>query len=331
MVDLRPLSLGEIIDRAASIWRANWKGLFKLFLGFQLGLFVLLKAWELLVRTYFPAARGGTATIEALQTQPEVAFKQVGWTVATGGVLMLMYLVIGYFSGIACSHYVWPRMLGRTATIAQSLRRAVDRSATLVGFFGLMLGWTGVVAGLLMLPAAIAVGGAVVVGEGPAAAILAIIGGLLALAGLLVAFLWFVLRFLLASQVLALEDVPALGVFKRCDDLASGRIEPGFLGLVKVRLTILFTVVTAIISTVSLVAGLPALIIQGSYGNLLDPARATPDAVPQLLLVPAQLLQVVAQSIVGPMFVVFAVVFYADMRVRREGLDLQLKLEETQQ
>ncbi len=33
MVDLRPLTLGEIIDRSASFWRSNWKALFKLFLG----------------------------------------------------------------------------------------------------------------------------------------------------------------------------------------------------------------------------------------------------------------------------------------------------------
>ena len=51
-----------------------------------------------------------------------------------------------------------------------------------------------------------------------------------------------------------------------------------------------------------------------------------PDA-PELLLVPAELLQTVAQAAFAPLFVVFTSFFYADMRARREGLDLALKME----
>jgi hypothetical protein len=41
-------------------------------------------------------------------------------------------------------------------------------------------------------------------------------------------------------------------------------------------------------------------------------------------VVPAQLLQVIAGAAISPLYVVFQVIFYVDMRVRREGLDLEL-------
>jgi hypothetical protein len=77
---------------------------------------------------------------------------------------------------------------------------------------------------------------------------------------------------------------------------------------------------------VSIVGSLPALIIEGYYGRPFDPANADPDAVPQLLLVPAQLLSLVLGSIVAPLYAVAMGWFYVDMRMRREGLDLELKL-----
>ncbi len=96
---------------------------------------------------------------------------------------------------------------------------------------------------------------------------------------------------------------------------------------VKVRATVLITVVAAIVTAVGVVAGLPTLFLQFTYGHLFDPARADPDAVPLSLLIPAELLQIFAQSAVGPLYVIFGVMFYLDLRVRREGLDLELKLD----
>lgn len=330
MVDLRPLTLGEILDRSASFWRANWRALFKLFLGFQLAQWVVLKGAELVIRSYFPLARGGAATIEALKVEPTEALRQLLWAGGTVGGVMLIYLFVFNFAGMAASHFIWPRMLGRTSTIADAMRRAMTRMGTMVGFFALMLGWSLLVTVFLQIPAALGFVAAVAVGEGVASVAFVALAALLSGFGMLLAILWFALRFLLGPQVLALEELGAWAVFKRCDALASGRITEGFLGLVKVRLAVLVTVMSVIIFSVSLVFGLPALVLQAIYGNIFDPQNATPDAVPQLILVPAQLLQVVAQAGIAPLYSVFAVVFYLDMRVRREGLDLELKMNEAQ-
>jgi hypothetical protein len=331
MTDLRPLSVGEIVDRSASFWRANWKELFKIYLGFQLGEFALLKGWEIITRLYFPLVQGGQRMVEALQTEPDKALVQFGGSMGIFAVVMFIYVLVGFFTGIAGSHFIWARMVRRApATIADSLGRGIARLGTTFGFFGLMVGWTLIVGILLLVPGAAAMAGSAFLQGATARLVLIVLGGLLLSAGSLLAILWFVLRFLLASQVIALEDVGAWQVFQRCGALSSGSVGAGVFGFVKVRLAVLVTVVGLILFAVSLLFGLPALIIQAVYGNLTDPMNATPEAIPQLLMVPAQLLQVIAQSLVGPLFVVFSVVFYADMRVRREGLDLELKLKAEQ-
>ncbi len=66
-------------------------------------------------------------------------------------------------------------------------------------------------------------------------------------------------------------------------------------------------------------------IVRLAYGNLFDPASAA--AIPQALLVPAELFQVVGQSFFTPLALVFSAMFYLDMRMRREGLDLERRLD----
>jgi hypothetical protein len=78
---------------------------------------------------------------------------------------------------------------------------------------------------------------------------------------------------------------------------------------------------------VSFVSGLPAWVVRFAYGNPFDPAAAAANPVPQALLVPVELLQVVGQSFFTPLGLVFSAMFYLDMRMRREGLDLERRLD----
>ena len=87
------------------------------------------------------------------------------------------------------------------------------------------------------------------------------------------------------------------------------------------------TAMGLIIFLVSLISGAPALIINAIYGNIFDPMNANPDAVPQILLVPAELLNIAAQALITPLYVAFQTSFYLDMRNRREGLDLLRQIE----
>ena len=65
--ELRPLALGEIIDRAATFWRRHFKTLFLLSLGFNLVSYILSKAMQLALLRDYPAiqeaARSGDLAV----------------------------------------------------------------------------------------------------------------------------------------------------------------------------------------------------------------------------------------------------------------------------
>ena len=321
------MALGEIIDRAATVWRKQWAALFRLFLAFELAQYALLKGYQVLQARFFPLARGGARTFQALSDRPEEAFRQIGIAAASGGVTLIIFFYVSLIAGIAATRYLVPAFHGQTGVLKGALARARARLGTSLGVLALMLGWSLLVGLLFCIPGgALLIAGAVL-RESKAALPLLVLGSLLVLLAMLAWVLWFILRVSLLSQVLAEEDVGVLQTFRRSDALTSGRIEPGVLGLVKVRLTLLITVLGLILFMVSLVSGAPALIINGVYGNIFDPTHANPDAVPQLLLVPAELFNVIVQSLIAPLYLSFQTAFYLDMRNRREGLDLLQQIE----
>lgn len=322
------MRLGELIDRSAAFWRAHWRPLFWLAVGFQLAQFILLKVNEVLTRRFFPAMQGDLGALD--QDDPGAAMVQV-----LGGLSLLMLMALGTLfvsqvGGVATTHYVYPRLLGRSGpALGESVRLAVGRLGATAGAFGLSVAWTSVVAlGFLAPGGALAIAGGVLAAQGTrvGAAALLIVGAVLLGLGLVALTLWFLIRFLLTSQVIALEDAGPLAVFRRTGALSSGRVEPGALGLVKVRLTVLVTVIGALLVVVGLVASIPTLGLGIAYGASLQPGNTVNDVVPQAILVPVQLVQVVLGSLFAPLYVVFQSMFYLDMRIRREGLDLELKL-----
>lgn len=327
---LRPLAIGEIIDRSASFWRKHWLPLFRLNLGFQLAGFAMLKAWELGIRQIAPAAVSSKQMTVLMQSQPEEAFRQLGISLGAGGGTGLVFVAVSFIAGVAASRYIWPAWLGQPVTVGESFARTLKSLPRTLSILLLTL-----LAPLLVLAVALAPSGALAIGAyqtldtSPAATVvLALLAALLSGVALVGVVLWWILRFAVVHQVIALEDKGVWETFKRSGDLASGRIGKGFFSLVKWRLMVLITVGAAIIGAVSTLSSLPATLVQLIYGNALDPMNATPENVPQGLLIPLQLISVVAGAVVAPLSTVFTCVFYGDMRVRREGLDLELKMSE---
>ncbi len=328
MSDLRPMALGEIVDRSTAFWRQHWRPMYGLFVAFQLVQYVLLKAWQLAMQTWFPDSQG-QRLLDLGKTDPTEALGQMGVSVGSLLVVMLTTFFVSQVAGVAATGFIYPRLTGQAEpSIRDALRRARARLGPTTGVFALSMLWAGVVFVLTQLPALGLFGVAFLMRDASPGAIaaLAIFAVIASFAGILFLALWFIMRFVLVAQVVAMEDVSALAAFRRTGVLSSGRVAPGFDGLVKVRLTVLITVVGAILLLVSALTGIPQFVLQGVYGSgfgagaLVEP--------PQYLLVPAELFQILAGSIVSPLYVVFQVVFYVDMRIRREGLDLELKLKE---
>lgn len=326
MTHLRPLAVGELVDRSVSLWRLHWAPLFRLYLGFQLVEYLVVKGWQLVLKAFVPGALVPSLLAEELKADAlGTSLKLLG----SFGAIGLLTLFFTQFSGVALSAYVYPRHTGKGApTVGEALSESLRRLAPLTSAFALSLGWSLLVALVFQIPGVGAlVAGALVASKSPTGAVaLLVAGAILSGGALLVALLWYVIRFFCLSQIVAVEPASGWKAFRRSDVLSSGRVEPGALGLVKLRLTLLITVVGLVLTVIVLVTSAPTAIVEAMYGNALDPTHADQTAVPPSLLIPAELFQIVVSSIFSPIYAVFAVVFYVDMRVRREGLDLELQL-----
>lgn len=332
METLRPLGLGELIDRSVAFWRAHWRVLFRLVLAFQLVEFIVLKVAQLAGRRLFPVMNGSAASLRALREQPLEALPQlVGFLALLVGATLLA-LLLSQVAGVATTAFALPRLTAASPdgpTLRAALRVARARLGTIAGAFALVLLWTGAVAAAVVTPAVLLGGAGAYAfvrgarGPGMALVVLAALALAAAVVGLV---LWFLVRFILTSQVIAAEPGDAWHVFRRTAALSSGRVEPGPLGLVKVRLSVLITIIGGLILLMSLVASAPTLLVGLASGVTFQPGQGLDDRVPQALLVPLELLQAAGGALLAPLYAVFQSTFYLDMLVRREGLDLELKL-----
>ncbi len=327
--DLRPLAMGELVDRSATFWRRHLRSLFGLYFAVQLSFFIVTKLFELMMARSFPLLRGGAAMQDALQNRPSDVLQQALFGVPLFLALLLFYFFGSFLVAIAGTHFVASSLLGRPASMGRSLARMRGRLGATLRTYAFSLLYLMFGMAIFCLPGTLVfAGGLAATSAGSAGGGVALVAGgaVLLLLGILGCFLWYMLRFFLSSQVLAMEELGAWETVKRSGALVSGRIDvPGLLGFVKVRATILMTVVLVILTVVSTVTSLPALLIQFSYANPLEPG-ADISAIPQYLMIPAQLLQVVSGAVFSPLFAVFSATFYVDMRVRREALDLEVKL-----
>jgi hypothetical protein len=324
--ELRPLALGEIIDRSASFWRRHLKSLFLITLGFDLVGYLLAKSLQLGLRSALVTLQSGALSATKLLLLS-------GRMLLGLGLVLVVSLWLYWLANLVVSRYVVPQWLGESAPLGNVFRQVLPKLKALTGAYALSLLWAVGVLLLLMLPSALLLGGALalqlLVGSDVArmvSVLLLGLGGVLLIIATLGTFLWYLLRFCLLAPALAMEELSAMGAFRRSGQLLSGRVEPGFTGRVGVRAMLLVTVVSAILFAVSLLSGLPALVVRFAYGTPLEPALATSQAIPQLALVPAELFQVLGQALFTPLALVFYATFYLDMRMRREGLDLERRL-----
>ncbi len=325
--DLRPLALGELIDRSATFWRRNFKALFLLSLGFNLVSYILAKGLQL-------ALQESNIALQAAVRDNDLAAigaEYVRLAAPLGGV-MFFSLWLYYLNNLVVARYTVPLQLGEPVRPADGLQRAGKRLGALTGAYLLSLLWALGAILLMMLPGTVLTGIGAVLAFRPGdagrvvGAVLLVVGICLVGLGFLGGLLWYLLRFSLLAPVLALEDHPMRRAFRRSGELLSGRIGPGFTGRVTVRVMLLVTVLSLVLIAVNLLCGLPALLLQFIYGNPFDPTAGVA-RVPNTLLIPAELLQVVGQAVFSPLGLVVYSMLYLDMRVRREGLDLERRLE----
>jgi glycerophosphoryl diester phosphodiesterase family protein len=299
-MDLRPLSLGELLDRSFSVYRRHfWTfvAIMALPSAFALCLGIVM---QLMQRAMAP--RGGQ----------EPDFELIAGSMALwGGALFLMFLgyAVAYMVALgATTNAVSEIYLGRPATAAGAYMAVRRRTASLI----LLLVLIGVrVIGVFFGTMVVAGIGAALLSSAlrGAAAMLAglLVLGLMAAAGLLTIFM--MLRYALAVPSLVLEDLRGRQAIRRSIDLSKGNLG---------RIIVLVVFATIIVYVT-------ALIFQGPF--VVGAVVAGPDTSTAFWLnLTGSITGAVAGAISGPLMIIALALLYYDARVRQEGLDLQIMM-----
>jgi hypothetical protein len=296
-LDLRPLSLGELLDRAFTLYRRH----FRLFVGIMAvpSVFGLTLA---LLGAFLQYSMRGTRGAAGGNPIPDVATM---FAILAGMmVVMFAYFVVYTVALGATSMAVSELYLGRTAGIAEvysRMRGRLGRLVVLILLFGLRVG--GVAFGGTVL---LAISAGLIALASPVLAAIGVMLAAIALSGLCV---FMTMRYGVAVPALVLEDLTAWQALKRSVELTAGSLW---------RVLLLF-----FLTTVVSYAGLA--LFQGPFA--VASFVAGPDTPRGFWLSLAGVASgTIGGTLTAPIMVVGLALLYYDTRIRQEGFDLDLML-----
>lgn len=293
-LELRPLSIPELLDRSVSLYRTH----FLLFVGIM-------------------AAPAALSLLIGVPNHVVTYYSRPGSeAIASAGVIGMIGVALTYLIGTIVYFVSYVLALGATSagvaelyqqgspTIGSAYARIRSRAGDLVilGFLtGLKLS---LVFGLLAFTG-------VAIGQGLGRASAAI-AALFALAGFAAAFLvcaFMVLRYSLSVPVLIVEEVTATESIERSIDLTRGNLGRAFL--------ILFCATMITYATM--------LVFQGPL--LIGVLLAGPETLLALWLnIAGTIGGAIGSALTTPVMIIGLVVLYFDARVRKEALDVQVMM-----
>lgn len=309
---LRPLGTGELLDRALTVYRAQFKELFKLSLAFALLLHLISKAFELLAFTRFPAL----VSLHTLTDAPELGSttSQIGWFLGAMLGSMGLSLIAWQASVAAVSTPAEAAPTSAPLTALDAWHRLRSRLMPLLGT--LVLELVVLVGNVLLgaLPFALAVVNGLR-NPGTEGLVLLALGLLLSVLLMTGLFLVALLRYLLVPCVVIVEGLSGWKAISRASLLMRGRGVDSFWLNPKIRGSLVMLVLGLASNAVLLVATAPrSIALMAGAGGQIGPVAT--------LLIEA--VEVLASAAIQPFGMVTLALFYLDLRVRREGLDLEL-------
>jgi hypothetical protein len=298
--DLRPLTIGELIDRTFQLYRRHFVQLF-LFssliysLWFMLGVVMTFLGWDL------RSMNGLRNVMMGLLCLPAYL---IVFSLMKLGEGALVYFVSELYLGrkpflreafAALRNRVWP-MLWTTF-----LKTVIMTLAFLLAFVPLVviivrgghLSWRSVVILLFSIL-------------------------LLLIPGLILA-----VRYLLTDQAVMLENKSGWLAIRRSTELIRHDPGLGFMYWGETRISIILLVIVVASILIGCVSSIPALIsripglMRGNY-------TAMDMDLPTGVKIVTHLLNFLGSSLVAPLFAIAKTAFYYDARVRKEGFDLEL-------
>ncbi len=307
-LDLRPLSLGELLDRCFTLYRRH----FFLFVGIVALPYMLMLAMQLVqIFVFFPPnfpAAGSPAAGQAPFSMPSTGAIT---SVIVFYVVLIIAAVIAYLLAQGGTVFAVSELyLGRPTTIRSSFRRMRGKMLSLFALIildGLLVGActaVAVVPAVILMPLVTQVGGA------GATVLFAVLIFLLFVLAVAVA-IYMTCRLMVAVPAALLEDAGPVTALQRSFFLTKKNAGRGFLVLL-ISVTINFAVISVLM--VPPYIGLIFSVVYKNFGAM------------RLWMALMQTGSYIGEALAGPILIIATAVFYFDLRVRKEALDLQMML-----
>ncbi len=301
---LRPMSLGEILDRTVQVYRKR----FLAFVGiaavpyalalFPLSAFLLLEFWF---------GSSGTGLIGSTGSSILIG---VGVFVAVP-----VWIAAAGLSIAALNHAAWQCHLGEGTTIRGAYRDIWARGWNYVGLFFLqclLIGGVPAGAGVVMIMAGTAVAVTLRGSMGMAASmVLGLLAGVVFI-GIFAYVIWMMLRISLAFPAAVVEQSSATDALGRSATLSKGG---------RGRIFVMFLLVGVLNYLISIAVTLPLVVAVAAIPGLKDPAHL--QTMLGLTSVMSYSVSFAAQALVMPIFAIAILLFYFDQRIRKEGFDIE--------
>lgn len=296
-LDLRPLSIPELLDRSVGLYRKH----LRLFVGIMavpsaLGLLVALPAN---IISYTGQSVAGTPAAPALSDVATIVGLFVGYFVFIVLLLVIYMLALGATSvGVAELYQNGSPTIGSTYARVRAqgfdlVMLALHSGARLFAAFVAIVGAGAALTGLLAMAI------------GPFAVVFMFTG----MFASFVVCIVMVLRYSLAVPALVLERLSARQAIRRSVALTRDNLGRAFL----------------IVFCATMITYASVLLFQGPFmfGALL----AGPDGtLPLLLTIAGTIVGTIGSALTAPVMIIGLAVLYYDARVRKEALDVQLMI-----
>ncbi len=303
---LRPLDLGEILDRTAELYRTHFllfAGISAVFAGAMLAVqFLYLRSLLLLgypnMMAHWQWATASVAVVEAL-----VILMLAGLSIAANNRAVAWVYLDKPATIRAAAKSVLPRLRTYVWLMTMTAFRAWAPFAALyVAFFVIV--FAVLPHDFMTNPAA----GQIAAQQNPSAVLAAGLGMLILMPLFALALLygvWMSLRYSLAVPACVVEDLPASGAIRRSIELSLGS---------RGRIFVLGLLVSAVRMLLGILFGFPIIAL-----SLKHPGHPLPLG----WLIVAQIGEFATNTLIGPIYSTGLTLFYYDQRIRKEGFDIE--------